>query len=180
GGNEAIALEQALLAASRGHLTEVEQFLLTTAEKKPALAPLVWQSLVEGYTRLSRVLDALSVLERWLAVDPDNPQALLLRADLRRHTNALHKAIPDYRRVLEIDPGRRDARWRFILCLLGTGGYDEALRELQEVEKQRPDDPEVLVRMARCYFMQGRAQKARGLLDAVLEKHPQPGLAWRT
>src|SRR5262249_1838963 len=158
-----IALEWALLQASAGQLQEGEQFLQTAAEKDPAIAPLAWHALAEGYTRVYRVADALDCLNPWLEVEPDNLQALTLRAAGFQQTRASTKAIQDSRRGVEKAPRRSKVRWRLILCLFDAGVYDEALNELEQVEKERPGDPEVRVRMARCLGLLGRSQKARQL-----------------
>jgi tetratricopeptide (TPR) repeat protein len=180
GPSPAITLEWALLRASAGDLPDVEPYLQHTAESRPPLAPLVWEALAQGYTRMCRLPDALTCLNRWLETQPDNPQALFLRGNLYRQAQAPQKAVPDYRRALELDPARDDARWQLVLSLLDVGAYDEAVGHLEEARKRSPDDPGVLVRLARCHAMLGRTRKARQLLDAVLEEHPDDGLALRT
>lgn len=180
GTTDEIALEWALLQAASGNLGEVEEFLQRRAELEPPLAPLVWEAVSDGYIRVYRMLDALACLERWLALEPTNVRAMELRGQAYQNGKQARKAIAEFRRVLELDPSRDDARWRFVLCLLDLGSYDEALDNLQLLEKRRPNDPELQVRLARCHNLAGRGDTARSILDGVLRAHPHNALALRT
>jgi predicted Zn-dependent protease len=60
------------------------------------------------------------------------------------------------------------------------GSYEEALPHLERIERERPGDADVQVRLARCHNILGRPEQARSLLDAVLQEHPDHGLALRT
>ena len=64
-----------------------------------------------------RTLDALGCLDQWLRDDPDNVRALMLKGNLFWQVKAPLKAIPEYRRVLELDAGQLEARWRLARCL---------------------------------------------------------------
>jgi tetratricopeptide (TPR) repeat protein len=180
GTSDEVALEWALYQATLGNTREVEQFLQHRAEEDPSRGPLIWEALVEGYLRLYRILDALPCLEHWLSVAPDDLRALELRGRAYRNGRSAAKAADDYRRVLELDPSRQEARWQLALCLLDMGNYKEAADELEQVSRFRSDDPEVQVRLARCWNMLDRPDEARALLEGVLERHPEHGLALRT
>src|SRR5262249_1893372 len=177
---EEIALEWAPLQAARGNVREVDDYLQRRAEQDPALAPLVWEAVAEGYIRLYRMLDALPCLESWLAVEPGNVRALELRGKAYQIGRQTRKAADDFRRVLDLDARRNDARWRLALCLLALGSYDEAHTHLEQLRRTRPDDVEVQIRLARCESMRGQPDLARDILDAVLESHPDNALALRT
>ncbi len=180
GKSDEIDLEWALLHVTLGDLDENEAYLLARMQRRPAEAPLVWEALTEGYTRLYRISEALRCLERWLAQEPDNVQALFLRGNLWWQVQVASRAIPDYRRVLEIDPERHEARRQLARCLVHDGGYDEALPLLEETLTHRPDDAEMRVQLARCEYMLGRRERGLEILDAVLRDHPDDELALRT
>jgi tetratricopeptide (TPR) repeat protein len=180
GSSDDIALQWALLQAADGNVREVEEYLQRRSEQEPELAPLIWEALAEGYIRVYRILDALPCLEHWLRVDPDNLRARELRGLAYQNGRSAHKGAEDFRRVLEQDPTREETRWRLVLCLLDMGSYDEALPHLERIAREKPNDPDVQVRLARCHNMLGRGDQARQLLDAVLAAHPDHGLALRT
>jgi tetratricopeptide (TPR) repeat protein len=166
------ALEWGLLHATGGDLETKEDWLKDQARQNPELTPLILEALIEGYTRTSRVLDALRAADQWLQADPDNVQALYLRANLHRHVGAAQKTVPDYRRVVELDPTRHEARWRLALALVETGHYEEALQHLKVLRQRRRDDEEIEVREALCLHRLGQGREARALLDSILARHP--------
>jgi tetratricopeptide (TPR) repeat protein len=178
--SDEMALEWALLQAARGNLREVEEFLQRRVEKDPSRAPLVWEALAQGQIAVYRTLDAMACLDHWLKTDPDNLRALELRGTAYQTGHALVRGAEDLRRVIERDPSRDGARWRLIVCLLGLGRHAEALPHLERLQRERSDDPEVLVRLARCHHVLGRGAEARKLLDGVLERHPNHALTLRT
>jgi tetratricopeptide (TPR) repeat protein len=173
------ALEWSLFHAAGGDLHDVEDFLYDFARRHPDRAPLVWEALTEGYLRVYRVVDALSVLQKWLEARPDDVQAHALRGEVYWTVNALGKSADDYRRVVELDSDRPEARWRLGVSLLEIGRYDEALPHLEEVRKQRPDDPDAQVRIARCLFGSDKRQRALEAVKAVVAAHPDYAPALR-
>jgi tetratricopeptide (TPR) repeat protein len=180
GPTDPIAFEWALLQAAAGDVWGVDEYLQRRADADPALAPLTWEALAEGYLRVYRTLDAMACLDHWLQLDPDNVRALELRGMTFVTGKGVTRGTDDYRRVLQLDPSREQTRWRLVLCLLDLGGYEEALPHLERLAGERPDDPEVLVRLARCQNMLGRRADAGQTLDRVLAAHPTDAGALRT
>ncbi|MDB5309321.1 MAG: tetratricopeptide repeat protein [Gemmataceae bacterium] len=180
GTSDEIAFEWALLQAAGGNVREVEEYLQRRADQTPGEAALVWEALAEGYLRVYRTPDAMACLEHWLDRDRDNVRALELRGITFVTGKGVKRGADDFRQVLTLDPTRADARWRLARCLLDLGGYDEAVPHLERLLEDRPDDPEVLVRLARCHNMLGRGDLARETVDAVLATHPDHGLGLRT
>jgi tetratricopeptide (TPR) repeat protein len=172
-------LEWALFHAAEGDLDNVEGFLQDYIRRNRGSAGPAREALAEGYLRMYRVLDALTLLQQWLDDQPNEVQALNLRGNLYWQISAMGKAADDYRRVVELDPRRREARERLGIGLLETGRYDEALKDLEQVRQWKPDDPDLEVQIARCHERIGRPQQAEEILDAVLAKHPEYGPALR-
>jgi tetratricopeptide (TPR) repeat protein len=180
GSTEEIAFEWALLQAAAGNVWEVDEYLQRRADADPTLAPLAWEALAEGYLRVFRTLDAMACLDHWLQLDPNNIRALDLRGITYVTGKGVTRGTEDYRRVLELDASRNETRWRLVLCLLDLGGYEEALPHLERLARERPDDPEVLSRLARCQNMLGHPAEARQTIDRVLARHPDDAGALRT
>ena len=180
GSSEEIAFEWALLQAAAGNVREVEDYLQARVERDPRLGPIVWEALVEGYLRAFRTIDAMAMVEHWLAQDPNNLRALELRGTAFVTGKGVKRGSDDFRRVVEGDPGRISARAQLIRCLLDLGGYEEATTHLEWLARERPEDPDVLARLARCRIMLNRRDEARQLLDAALAIQPDHGLALRT
>jgi tetratricopeptide (TPR) repeat protein len=172
-------LEWALLRASGGDLDEVEGYLQEQSRKDANQVPVVMEALAVGYLRLFRLRDALACLEGWLSREPDCVRALALRGQVWRQVQAWAKAVQDYRRIGELDLANDDALWWLGVSLQELGRNDEALPHLERLRPQRRGDPELLVRIARCYKAQLRMDEARELLDAVIAQHPDHALALR-
>jgi predicted Zn-dependent protease len=170
-------LEWAMLRAAEGDLDTVEEPLKEGLRNGPEQAPLILEALAEGYLRLSRVLDALRSVDAWLSLQPDNVQALYLRAKIHRQVGAAQKAAEDCRRVIELDPQRDRARWWLALALLEIGRYQEAVGHLEFLRKRSPEDADIRVRMAQGLSLLGQNVEARALLDGVLAEHPDHGMA---
>src|SRR3984957_1959641 len=162
------AFEWALLQAVAGNVREVEEYLQNRADRSPEDAPLVWEALGEGYLRVYRTLDAMACLNLWLSRDPDNVRALELRGRTYVIGKGIVRGADDYRRVLALDPTRKQTQWRLIDCLLNLGTYDEASQHLEQLIRERPDDPEVISRLARCYNVLNQRDLARQILDSIL------------
>jgi tetratricopeptide (TPR) repeat protein len=177
--SEEVVMEGALLHVVGGDLPEYEEYLQARMHKEPALAPLIWEGLTAGYLRMCRISDALACLEAWLTAEPDNVQALFLRGRLYRQIQVVQKYVPEFRRVVELDPERDDAREYLAGGLLEVGRFDEALSHLDSLLQRRPRDPELLVQMARCRNGLGQMKQARELLDEVLAEHPDHAAALR-
>jgi Tfp pilus assembly protein PilF len=180
GSTDEVALEWALLQAAGGASSEVEEFLQKQAQTNPAVAPLVWEALVEGYIRIYRIYDAMTILDLWLERDANNLRALELRGRAYQTGKSAKNAADDFRRVIQQDPKRDDTRQRLGIALLDLGGYEEALTHLEYLQRKDPADLDVQVRIARCYNMLERGPEARLRLDAILEAHPEHALALRT
>jgi tetratricopeptide (TPR) repeat protein len=173
-------LEWSLLHAAAGHLDTVEGYLQDRARKNPKEVPLILEALAEGYSRMARMAEAIHCVNEWLAREPDNVQALYLRGNLARQTGSSQKSVADFRRVVELDPEHPYARWWLAIGLTDIGRYEEAAGHLEVLHRWRPDDLDILTRLAICRHHLGRGPEARALLDTVLARNPDHGLALLT
>jgi len=180
GVTDETVFEWALLQAASGDVREVEDYIQKRANSSPEMAPLAWEALAEGYLRIYRLRDAKDCLDRWLKQDPDNIRATELRGTTFVTGKGVVRGADDYRKVLSLDPNRKQTRWRLIGCLLDLGGYEEASQLLEDFARANPDDPDGAARLARCYFMLNREDEARELLTKALTKHPDDKLCLRT
>jgi tetratricopeptide (TPR) repeat protein len=170
--------EQALMRVQQGEMENAEQHFLREIEKGDPDSPLYLEALVEGYMHLHRLPDAAACLQRWEKLQPDNMYLYFLRGSLRERIPNLRDAADDYRKVLELNPGYEEARLRLARVLIETHDSEEALTHLAHLRSVQPENPSVLVLLARCYMDLARPQEAREVLAPVLERDPrnQPAL----
>jgi predicted Zn-dependent protease len=167
-----VLLEWSLLHAASGDLKPVEEYLRNQLRPDSPGTPLIRAALIEGYLRMYRLSEAQADLEDWLKQQPENTQALFLRGGFWQQVQRPELALDSYRRALELDPQREDARWRLAQCLVKLGLAEEALPHLDYLHQQHPDNPEMTVELARAQFKLGQLAQVRPLLDAVLAEHP--------
>jgi predicted Zn-dependent protease len=172
-----VTLEWALLLAQQGKLTEVEEYLRRRAsELGPAASPIL-EVLSWEYLKQHRLVDATQYLNAWLVQEPNNDDAWVRKGWIAEHLFDHSGAIEAYSKALEISPLRTNVRLRIGEIFLQRNKPGEALGYLQGVHEQRPDDPDVVVALARCERQLGNLEEAEKLLDDLLATHPHHSLA---
>src|SRR5262249_2172943 len=125
-------------------------YLRPLVEANHPATPLILEAMARGYMKAYRYTDAAAVLELWVERSPDDVEAHLLRGFVWEQLGLLQVALKDYRRVAELDPDNDEGRLRASSLLLEQALPAEALDHLEYLIRKRPDDPDVLVRLARC------------------------------
>jgi len=171
-----VSLEWALVRAQAGDLAEVERALQERADSDERQAPQILEALAKGYIETYRLDAAKFCLDRLLALQPDNVEALLWRASLWQTAGSIEKAEADYRRAVEAQPEHRTARSRLGALLLRRNQAEKALEQYDYL-RHLPggDQPAVLLGLARCHRELSQAEAARQELDAVLARNPHDG-----
>jgi tetratricopeptide (TPR) repeat protein len=167
----ALGLEHLLLRAQSGDINAVEETLWQYVEKYKPETPLVLEALARGYLRMFRSGAALRCLGMLLGREPDHIEALLMRAGIEEGDNDTREARKDYRRALELDPERDDARLSLAKNLLNNDPV-EAHTQFEFLLRRQPENLEVLLGLAQTEQALGELDKARAILEGVLAKDP--------
>ncbi len=168
-----LILERVLLQAQRGRLDRVRDYCEARVRDNHPDAPLVLEAEASGLMRVYRMFEADDRIQTWLKLRPDDPQALLLQGNLFDLESRSAEAVADYRKVVQLDPENEDARLRLAADLLQGHEGGEALPHLEYLQKRRPDDPPVLMRLAQCRLLLGQTDEAKKILDDVLARQPR-------
>ena len=176
----ALTLEWAYLRAAQGDLQDVESYLYDQLRIHPDLASPIWEALIQGYSRVYRVTDALKCLKQWLERDGNDTQALFLMGNLHEDVHAYALAVADYEKALGLDSRRNDVRRHLAVCLMNIGHYEDSLKHWEVLRQSVGDDPDDLARMAQCHLRSNHVQATLNLIDHILEIQPGFGLALRT
>jgi len=176
---EEVVLEQSLIRAQRGGMDSVMPYLRSLMEQNHPSTPLIVDAMVRGYLRAYRFGEAGTLLTLWQKLRPDDVLAYLLMGYVREQIGPEDEAVRNYERVLELEPDSDDARLRVVDLLLDRSLPAQALEHAQHLAQRRPGDPSILVRLARCFFDQGRSQEAEETVDRVLaeDSRYRPALA---
>src|SRR5262245_9036125 len=182
GNAERIVLEQYLMRAQRGELADVEKKLLAFLNKDDPDRPFIYDVLTFQWMMTQRFNDALPRLEAWQRLQPELTEPLIRRAWVLERLTDFPAAIAAYQEALDLDPekdrGEGDrVRLRLSELLLARFRPQEAVAGFELLAERRPDNPEVLLGLARCRIVLGDAEDGIRLLEKLLAAEPNHGKA---
>lgn len=152
--NPSILLLMAQLESRNGDFktarSMVEEVLTMKPDYTEALYFSVQLDIVEGDME-----SALKKSQVIISIDPTNPVWLYQLGTLYMKTLDHTPAIDAFSRTLVFDPNFANARYFLALLLAEGGNFDEAVIQMQEVEKSNPDNP--LVKQALELFAKGQS-----------------------
>jgi len=176
--SEAVKVEFGLQTALRSCPPELENYLLSLVVQKHPDAEQILETLARVNIDATQPYRALRCVTSLLEQDPDNTLALSWRGiimdTLLRNTR---KAMEDYRRVVELEPGQDEMRIRLATTLLQLRKWDEAQPHFEMLYERLPNNEAVLMGLARCRYNAGNADEAESLLDQLLKFMPRHGEA---
>jgi tetratricopeptide (TPR) repeat protein len=167
-----VRLEQDLLRAQQGEAAALEAHLKGLIDQGHPDRFLILEACVAGYLKNHQLKRALLCLDWWLERRPEEVRALRWRGWAWQRLRCYDDAARDYRRAVELAPGRAEARLDLARFLLERSRADEAAGHFQRVLDSQPDNAEARLGLARCRRRQGRLGEAGALLDAVLASRP--------
>jgi tetratricopeptide (TPR) repeat protein len=172
GQTEEQQLESLMIRAQKGDIDEVlPQLWPYVAEEKPQ-APLVLEALANAYLGMARERAANECLTRWLEIEPNSVQALILEGVFAERTGNLVQASDSYRRVLELDPARPDVRLDLVVVLLGRQLFDQVIPHGNRLLRDDPDQSVVLLVLAQARRGLGELPAARECVERFLATDP--------
>jgi tetratricopeptide (TPR) repeat protein len=144
------------ITTARAALRRDERFV-------PAMLSLVRANLKAGKVEL-----ADSILEQAIAVDDKNANLHFIKGKRLVEDQRLGDALNEFRKAVELDPDFAEARMELALRLLAGANYDEALSQLQAVEKLTPKLVEVQLALGDAYRSKGQWENAKAAFDKAL------------
>jgi tetratricopeptide (TPR) repeat protein len=104
------------------------------------------------YMKSGRLTEALQVLEKVLAMDPNNADALMYRSTIYVSSGRnLDQAIHDLQLLRDRAPDSTNVRSELAEADLQKGDEDGAIRELETVVRMQPTKREAILRLAQLY-----------------------------
>jgi tetratricopeptide (TPR) repeat protein len=170
---QATDLEYVLLQVQRGNPKAYEATALDWVQRDHPDSVLILEALAQGYLKNYDLIKAIQCLNLWLEKEPDTVQALIWRGDAFERMRRMDEAIEDYRRAAQIDPESDDARRLLGTFLVSSHHADDAAPHFERLYERHPDDPAILLGLARCKHELGQVEEALRLLDLLLEGDPR-------
>lgn len=123
-------------------------------------------------TLAAEVERALAHAGKVLALDGDAPlQSLAIAATSQ--TGLALKVTPRFRRLSEQYPQNHEAALALVILLRAGKEYQEAMSIIRRVQRQQPDLLDAPLLLSHLLIDLKRSDKARKLLENVLEAHPK-------
>jgi tetratricopeptide (TPR) repeat protein len=169
---QAIELERALQRAQQGDLATVATPLLSFVERDHPDKALILEALTQGFMDTYQLPRAVDCLNRWLAIQPDNAQALAWRGQAQVLLGRREQALADYRWAAELDADDNEVAIKLGEMLRTLRRVEEAQAQFTRLRQRQPDNPEVLLGLARCEAELGRLEEAVATLDELLADSP--------
>jgi tetratricopeptide (TPR) repeat protein len=168
GESEEYQLEMLMLQAQAGQYDKVFDKLWVYVDQDRPESSLVLEALAVGHIMLDLYPPALFLIDRWLAREPKNVQALYLKGTcLVMQGIDSAAAVEVLEKALALDPERDDARQTYALALGDNQRYAESAEQHERFLKGHPGDPVSVVGLARARANLGEMEQARQLLDSL-------------
>ena len=165
-------LELAMLLAQRGDLPQSESLLNSCLAARHPATDLILEALALSYVTTYRLDEAMDMLDRLLARQPDNVTALLTRGILYESATHKDKALVDYRHAAEARPDNPRALLRLAEALQGSQKLEEAIPYYERLLERDPTHAGALLGLAGCRRDTGDVEGAATLLDELATAHP--------
>jgi tetratricopeptide (TPR) repeat protein len=165
-------LESTLLRAQRGEVAAVESLLWSLVEKDHPEKVIVLEALARGYIQVYCLPLADTCLKRLLKEAPDHAEAWSWRAAIYDMLGHRSEAQQYYERALELRPDDDACRLRLVAFLQHANRVKEVLPHLQQLYEKQPNNPDVLLGLARYYRSTDQPGRARELLGRALDIQP--------
>jgi Tfp pilus assembly protein PilF len=165
-------LERLMLRAQSEDINEVLPALWEYVAQQKPQAPLVLEALTTAYLATTRNAAVQDCLTRWLDLEPDNIQALILQAVLAQRVGNPILATDCYTRALELDPDRTDIRLDLVWVLLAHGKHRQAVAHCNRLLEQDRNAHVALLALARARRGLGELPAARDCIERCLAVKP--------
>lgn len=164
-----------LLDARAGNLTTAHAQLAEAAKIHTA-APELRARALRALAHLDETNDPEAAREELLAalkLTPENPDDVLMSAELADRAEDWADAVTAYRRALTMLPGDLDATAGLAHALQHEGKLAEADAALSGALKEHPNDVRLVAQSASLYAAEGKAAAAIPLLEQLRSSDPK-------
>lgn len=168
-----LQLEEFLLRAQQGEVEQVYPYLVGYLRAERPETPLVLEALSHAYLFTFQLPRAAGCLQRWLELQPDNVEALLLRGTYYALNANILLATQELRHALELDPEQIAARVLLAQTLQDSHRPEKGLAEYRIVLQQEPTNFPARLGVASCLVDMSRWDEARPLVEELYREKPE-------
>ncbi|HKA45479.1 MAG TPA: tetratricopeptide repeat protein [Burkholderiales bacterium] len=125
-----------------------------------------------------RLLEAKSLYEQALAINPRQPDALHLLGLAALQSGAPEQAVTLIRQAVDLQPRNWAFRGNLAMAFFELRRFEEAQATFKQASKLRPDEPQLEMGIANCMAMRGELAAAEAQLRKLIRRRPGFALAW--
>ncbi|HXM23455.1 MAG TPA: tetratricopeptide repeat protein [Terriglobales bacterium] len=160
-----------LLATQEGRTGEAIPYFQEALRLSPDHL-IALNNLGNAYRQQKHWDEARKVLERAVAVGPQDPEANYSLGMVFAQVDDTERAFEYLRRALKFRPTYPEALNNLGVLYLRTRRRDEAVASFEECIRVAPAFDQSYLNLARVYALEGATEKARTLLQELLNQHP--------
>ena len=138
-------------------------------------APLLQRARALGLQ--SKFKEALEDLNQAYLLEPNNLGVLLMRASVYQQLDRPEDGLADVDQALRLREGLGPAMRLRAMLLAGSGEFDEAIAQLEELQKTESGDVSDRLRLAMLLNADQRPRKAIDIYSAILAAEPDNPIA---
>jgi tetratricopeptide (TPR) repeat protein len=127
---------------------------------------------------LGRPKEAVALLRRALALDPDRPQTRYHLGVALAELREFDEALMHLRRSAELDPGYWSAHFNIAAILHNRGDFEGAVRHYQEALRLRGEDNGILLSLASSAAAANKVPLAMDCFERAVRLEPRNPTAW--
>jgi tetratricopeptide (TPR) repeat protein len=146
--------------------------LQAMVEKTPDYIP-AWMALVKVAVTEKKFDDCAVLLNKLLARDPANFEALLLSSQVKLAQGKTAEATLDLERLVKMYPQAPSAQYQLAVAYLSGGDNDRAITILKKAVALNPNYSEAVLVLAGLQIKTGDLDPAIAALKPLIQQHPQ-------
>jgi Flp pilus assembly protein TadD/peroxiredoxin len=165
-----------MIAAQQGDSADAIRNFQQSLQLRPAYATALL-NLGNLHRRLGNLDEAERLLNQALALEPKNPEINYGLGMLNARRNKTDQAVRYLEAAITLRPDYSDALNNLGVLFVQNQRYPEAEEKFRTCIREAPDFDQAYLNLARLYLVLNEKEKARSVLQALLQQQPQHKLA---
>jgi Flp pilus assembly protein TadD/peroxiredoxin len=165
-----------MLAAQEGHTEEAIRYFQQSLQFRRSYATAL-VNLGNLYRRQGNLSDADTYLKRAYESEPKNPEVSYSLGMLYARQNQNERAVQYLENAIRLRPDYSDALNNLGVLLVQEKRYPEAEERFKVCIQRAPNFDQAYLNLARLYLLLNEKEKARTVLQSLLQKQPEHKMA---
>jgi tetratricopeptide (TPR) repeat protein len=161
-----------ILAAREGNYDQAIEYFQRALQIDPQHS-IALQNLGSAYRQKKDWPQAKSALERALTLNPNDPEANYSLGMVYAQQNDTDRAYQYLQKAIALRPAYPEALNNLGILYLRTNRSAEAIQSFEQSIRVAPEYEQAYLNLSQVYAIQGDRQKAKGVLQELLQQRPE-------